>query len=82
MANWTRRRTVIGGDVIGDDWCVKRDGWVVGRVKLMITAHEGYLWGWSTLTHPSASGRTSSLEQGLEQVRSHATEKWSCKPHT
>lgn len=81
MVKWTRRRTVIGGDVLVDDWMVSRDGRSVGRVHLEKTHHDGDLWMWSTYTYPSAGGRANTLEEGLELIRSNATARWSYPPY-
>lgn len=76
MAKWTRRKMTIDGRVIGDDWLVKRDGWVVGRVRLQSIPDRGLKWLWQTITDERASGQVDTIDHALEKVRANATETW------
>lgn len=62
------------------DRVVLRDGLVVGRVHLTITAHDGHKWCWAVHTHPASSGRAETLAEGLEMIRKRASDVFLTKP--
>lgn len=67
---WTRKRTVIGGQVCEDDWCIYWDGRSVGRVfKYYLTNPLREVWSWSKLYGRQAGGYVATLEEGLETLR-------------
>lgn len=66
---WTRRRTVIGGQVCPDDWTVRLDGRDVGRVLLGYGSRGGREWIWASWGRTPENGRVETLEEALECVR-------------
>lgn len=81
MAHWTRKRTWPDDDDAEDDWTVLRDGFVVGRVYWDRSQHGSQKWRWAVLTLPAYRGYTETLEEGLEKVRDHASDKWGHQPY-
>ena len=81
MPTWTRRPTFHDSDNT-DDWSVKRDGLVVGRVHRDDSRYPKVNnWLWSVITTPTAKGYAATMEEGLEKVRLHASDKWSHVPY-
>lgn len=70
---WTRRRTVLAGEVCRDDWVALCDGWTVGRVRLTQGGPQDGRWAWAVQTLPSQSGYVDTLEAALEAIRQGAT---------
>lgn len=67
---WTRKRTVIGGQVCPDDWVVYRDCRYVGRVyRTIITNPRRDVWSWSKTYGYGRQGYSETLEEALEALR-------------
>ena len=67
---WTRKRTVIAGDVLEDDWIIMRNGEDVGRISLDEFPYNGAQhWQWASWVHPATHGRVDTLEEAQDAVR-------------
>ena len=66
---WTRKRTVIAGRVVEDDWIVRKDGQSVGRVYATGIWDETLSWMWFVQVQPVAQGYAPSMTEALEEVR-------------
>lgn len=67
---WTRKATVIGGEVLSDDWTVRLDGQDVGRVRLDPHPYnDAAKWMWASWKLPASQGRADTMEEALEAVR-------------
>lgn len=68
------RRTVIGGDVLDNDYCVIREGRSIGRIH-EATERFGFNPGWTWAINPPlpippwGSGQAPSLEQAKAELR-------------
>lgn len=69
IARWTRRPTIIGGQVAPDDWIVLRDGVALGRVyrRPYIPGTPAFWWG--SWTHPPQQGHVETMDAALEMCR-------------
>ncbi|SIT74677.1 hypothetical protein SAMN05421849_0196 [Pontibaca methylaminivorans] len=65
---WTRRRSFPGE--VENDWCVYRDGQLVGRVY-MLTRYlpRSEVWGWFKQVPPGTSGDAETLDEALNALR-------------
>ena len=75
---WTRKKTVIGGTVTGDDWTVLRRGQRVGRVYPLDggSMMDARYW-WGTWTFPAEHGQAPTREAALDAVRQAIRRRWS-----
>lgn len=71
MTTWTRKKTRIGNQTAPNDWTIYANGFPCGRVHPVPSplVNMRDIWFWSCWCNPSASGRTDSFEQALEQIR-------------
>jgi hypothetical protein len=66
---WTRRRTVLNGETIPDDWIVHLDGVPVGRIYFAIQLTAPRRWWWGSWAQPCRSGTDETLDAALESLR-------------
>ena len=80
MAQWTRKRAF---EPDAEDWLVRRDGLVVGRVFwYMNQMGRPAPWRWSIITLPASSGYVATREEALEKVKEGASDRWAHPPYT
>lgn len=66
---WTRKKTVIAGKTLEDDWIVYRSGVQAGRVYATQIWDEALSWLWVVWGREPAQGYAPTLELALEEVR-------------
>jgi hypothetical protein len=73
---WIRRRTVIGGRVVPDDWTVYRGRQLVGRILPSAGAVGLPAYSWSTITTPAFRGRAETIEAAQAELRAAIRARW------
>ncbi len=73
---WTRKLTQIGGLTVVGDYLIYRDSQNVGRIILTADVGGEKFWNWSTLVHPSESGRADSIGEAQEALRHAVRRHW------
>ena len=66
---WTRKKTIIAGMALIDDWTVCKDRQPVGLVYLTHISDSVLNWMWIVQVGPVGQGYSPSMAEALEEVR-------------